>query len=164
MPNWCENTARFFNPSKGLIDRIQTELETVDEDGFPSGQLFNLLRPCPLDQADDWYNWNVTNWGTKWDASEIRFQRNDDYTVTVFFETAWAPPIALYEYLVAADWQIEALAHEPGMAFVSRFLNGALEEYEYDISDPDSKNDIPQELVEWAGLEDAFLEYQESQD
>lgn len=36
----------------------------------------------------DWYNWNIENWGTKWNAYNI--ERRDDETLK--FETAWAMP------------------------------------------------------------------------
>jgi Ferredoxin-like domain in Api92-like protein len=37
---------------------------------------------------NNWYDWSVNNWGTKWNAVES--QKIDDYTVQ--FDTAWAMP------------------------------------------------------------------------
>lgn len=151
MPNWCDNTARFYNPSKGLIDMLETELK---KEG--NVKLLNHLVPRPIEQENNWYEWNTTNWGTKWDADIFHYERNDDRTITVHFASAWAPPIALYDNLCNQDWQVEALYHEPGMAFLGRHVGGVDECYEYDIGDRSTLDDIPPELIEWANLEEAF--------
>lgn len=39
--------------------------------------------------AKDWYTWRCAHWGTKWDASDIEY---DEEEQTVRFDTAWAPP------------------------------------------------------------------------
>jgi hypothetical protein len=52
-------------------------------------------------QGNDWYSWNVRNWGTKWD---VAVSNNDEYPETEIveekddhliyrFDTAWSPPI-----------------------------------------------------------------------
>lgn len=38
--------------------------------------------------ADNWYDWSVRNWGTKWDAYD-GYKLSDD---TIWFLTAWATP------------------------------------------------------------------------
>lgn len=53
----------------------------------------------------DWYNWNNTNWGTKWDvanhgddgATEIRV--DEPGKIAYGFDTAWAPPVEAMEAL-----------------------------------------------------------------
>ena len=51
----------------------------------------------------DWYNWNVRNWGTKWDISlerdEIAIDRNNngDFYFHWYFSTAWSPAQQAYE-------------------------------------------------------------------
>lgn len=43
--------------------------------------------------ADNWYDFNVRNWGTKWNAYDIGdIQHNDDGSLTYRFDTAWSPP------------------------------------------------------------------------
>jgi hypothetical protein len=43
---------------------------------------------------DDWYHWNVHNWGTKWDV-EAELNETDDGTALYYnFDSAWCPPIA----------------------------------------------------------------------
>lgn len=43
---------------------------------------------------DNWYNWQVANWGTKWDACNVEFlKKNDSEILRYSFDTAWSPPI-----------------------------------------------------------------------
>ena len=40
-----------------------------------------------------WYDWSRKNWGTKWNAYGHNHQRNTENTV--YFQTAWSPPVEL---------------------------------------------------------------------
>jgi hypothetical protein len=48
--------------------------------------------------SNHWYDWNVRNWGTKWNAYDVYVSDNldndkaKDYTLTYEFNTAWSPP------------------------------------------------------------------------
>lgn len=41
--------------------------------------------------ADNWYDWNIKNFGTKWDASATEFDCDEGH-FNVWFDTAWSPP------------------------------------------------------------------------
>ena len=42
---------------------------------------------------DNWYDWQVNNWGTKWDINnEIHVDDFHDEGCTLVFQTAWSPP------------------------------------------------------------------------
>ncbi len=46
---------------------------------------------------DRWYDWNINNWGTKWDIDGKYSELDgDDYSFQVTFETAWSPPEQIY--------------------------------------------------------------------
>ena len=146
MPNWCDNRAIIRHENTEKIDIIEQELLKKD------AQLFNALVPRPADQEDDWYNWNCSNWGCKWDASIIDWQREDDHTITVYMDTAWAPPLKFYYNLVEQGYEVDAVYHEGGMAFCGWFDNGNDNYYEYDIGDLESIEALPEELIEFANL------------
>ena len=40
---------------------------------------------------NDWYNWNLRNWGTKWDVSDVFLERSKNRLMYAFY-TAWSPP------------------------------------------------------------------------
>lgn len=46
--------------------------------------------------GSNWYDWNVNNWGTKWDT-DVRDLDTQAESITLSFETAWSPPSGVYE-------------------------------------------------------------------
>lgn len=46
---------------------------------------------------NSWYEWNMANWGTKWNAYSQPDKRNTPDTI--FFQTAWSSPIKLISIL-----------------------------------------------------------------
>lgn len=53
--------------------------------------------------GDGWYDWNVRNWGTKWDACNPEMT-NDDPTsgsLGYRFDTAWSPAEGAFQAMVA---------------------------------------------------------------
>ena len=48
----------------------------------------------------------------------------DGTTLSSSFDSAWSPPVALYEYLVAQGFEVSANYYEPGMDFAGEWVNG----------------------------------------
>ena len=68
--------------------------------------------------ADNWYDWQTKNWGTKWDTGGEEVSVEIDDTVAEYmFDTAWGPPEEIYNHLVETfpDHQINWYFHEPNM-------------------------------------------------
>ena len=64
MPNWCDNSAYFRNSDVSKIDALEQEMMKKDVTGTSSdGSPFQHLRPRPADQEENWYDWNIQNWG-----------------------------------------------------------------------------------------------------
>ena len=75
--------------------------------------------------SDNWYDWSVDNWGTKWDNNEDSVSFSEDSENLYYdFDTAWEPPQGIYNALAKEfptldiTWQYE----EPSMG-----LSGYLE-------------------------------------
>jgi hypothetical protein len=155
MPNWCMNNVTLRNENKDLVDALEEHLREVSDPAVETAEGFaNFFRPNPDGEWD--YGWSCENWGTKWDPHPEDWTREDDETITIIFDSAWSPPTELYEYLVSeegGDWSVQAYYHEPGMGFVGMYDDGLDESYEYDFSNPDWKDEIPEELVDFAGLD-----------
>lgn len=41
--------------------------------------------------ADNWYNWAITHWGTKWDVYDVGEWQQEDNKATIIFQSAWSP-------------------------------------------------------------------------
>lgn len=158
MPNWCDNTVTISHSDKTKIDAIENALKTEDKD------FFSAIRPRPLTEEDNWYDWNVNNWGTKWSPSVHDFEREDDNTIWVSFDSAWSPPTALYSYMDTEGYDTRAYYHEGGMGFVGVYEDGFDDYFEYDLSDRESIENLPEELVEYADLMTAHEEWVENND
>jgi hypothetical protein len=155
MPNWCYNTATLHHDDKAKIDAFEAELQKEDN------QPLNHLRPNP---AGEWnYGWSVDNWGTKWDVSIMDWEREDDNTIVMHFDSAWSPPIALYEFLETEGWTVRALYHEPGIGFVGKFEDGFDDYYELDWTDREALENLPEDLADFANVWDDLERYEEEQ-
>lgn len=155
MPNWCDNIVTLSHTDKAKIDALEAELSK--EDG---GEFFNSLLPNP---AGEWqYDWSVENWGTKWDAGIIDWERSDDTTIWVSFDSAWSPPTRLYDYLSEQGWTVSAIYYESGMSYggVYESENGGDDYYEIDWSSRENIVNLPSELIEFGDLLNKFEEYQ----
>mgnify|MGYP003340878616 CR=1 FL=1 len=148
MPNWCSNHVSIKHDDIDKINLIEEELQKDDP------QLFNLLVPQPDDIGDGWYGWNCANWGTKWDASVGDFERVDDNTISINMDTAWSPPIGVYEALYEQGYEVLAYYLEEGMAFAGKYEDGMDWYYEYG-----NGQELPEDIDEYWGISERQAEY-----
>lgn len=160
MPNWCNNYATLTGP-KEQIDELIVEIKKSDDRDTPY-EILNKLRPRPADQEENWYDWNVNHWGTKWDISLAGYEIVNETTVTLSFDSAWSPPLELYEYLVEQGWEVDAYYDEPGMAYCGRFWEGVDMQYEYaNMSAAEAEEYIPSEIDEMFNIVEYRREWEE---
>ena len=65
----------------------------------------------------DWYNWNIDNWGTKWDRCDLEIIDNYKNSICMRFETAWGPPEWIHDKvreILGDDAEMQWFYHEPG--------------------------------------------------
>jgi len=158
MPNWCLNHLTVSHPEKEKVDRF--------EDAYMRGDVCEAFLPEPKDDegnpivgADydengnfkmpDWYLWRIKNWGCKWtfgyDEDRGLKPTRVDNEVTVRFDTAWSPPLGLYERLKVLGYTVKAYYFEPGMCFAGEWIDGEDTYYENDM---DSFSDMVHELFD----------------
>ena len=51
---------------------------------------FEKIIPMPETEKDNWYNWRLENWGTKWNAYHFVDEPSDHGFIQ--FDTAWSTP------------------------------------------------------------------------
>ncbi|CAB4128985.1 hypothetical protein UFOVP223_39 [uncultured Caudovirales phage] len=60
-------------------------LEYFEANGFSNGRKTG-------DTPWNWYNWNIENWGVKWDAGEVSLNTDTPKALGYSFETPWGIP------------------------------------------------------------------------
>ena len=134
-------------------------------------QIFNMIKPIPqplqivagwlgkgeeqakLEAAQqlnlklygykNWYDFCIAEWGTKWEPrldENVPFDSNGN-VLTVWFDTAWSPPIPIYHALEAMGFDVEATYIECGMGFVGHYRVGTDTTEDFDqfsvVEDPE---------------------------
>jgi len=144
MPNWCNNSVTLRFPTKKEaqdfeqhLNKVLNEEQLEDENGNTLS-LFGYFVPEPkYTEEQGWYWWRVNNWGTKWDANLYQHDWVDDTSLVLGFDTAWSPPIPVYEAMDEQGVNVVASYYESGMCFVGRWELGEEEHYEFsEIEDP----------------------------
>ncbi len=187
MPNWCSNhiTVRGTN---------QTEIQRLAK-AFSEGELCHAVIPTPQELTDtisgsfgddekqreleaktraniekygygNWYDFQVANWGTKWDVSCDSVEIDEDgLGFSGTFESAWSPPMGMAQELVNQGYEVTLFYYEPGMAYCGKFEDGCDDYYEY--SGENSKTvraAIGDELDDMFGISESMAEYEAEQD
>jgi hypothetical protein len=114
MPNWCSNEV-IISGDKKEIKKLKDKAFKKNKDGAEIFQ-FNNLIPRPKKEEKNWYNWNINNWGTKWDV-EATSHYEDETSLEMEFDTAWGPPAGVF-YQIKNEFpnlQISWFYHEPMM-------------------------------------------------
>ena len=187
MPNWCNNNIEITGPKEKLIKIC---------DGAKKGELLDTLFPMPealketekssdddkmakqpvVDGVNNWYDWRVNNWSTKWDVDpyvgdNIKVEGDGGNARLVFgFDSAWSPPIgACAKYLEDNDdVSIRLVYYEPGCDFM-----GVWEDFDdrcYSCSEDAPKSDSEfwetedgRLIDDYMGCVERMIEYEEEQ-
>lgn len=104
MPNWCSNDLIIEGKPKDL-SKIMKQLEvTKSEATSDHGEtIFSCHKviPRPADKDNDWYEWNVANWGSKWNTNNPHLDNSDweNGVIRYYFDTAWSPIVPVIKAL-----------------------------------------------------------------
>lgn len=97
MPNHVYSVLKFsYHDDKG--EMIENIIESIGDLKNPLD--FNKIIPQPLGIQDEREevlsdaerNWNIENWGTKWNAYDVSIKSKDTWKLVVGFQTAWNAP------------------------------------------------------------------------
>ena len=143
MPNWCYNRVSVYsentkdmdelfdifnneNPFNALIPspvwsetpNEDGELPVLEEHKDADGKVLFTTHKFPKSgKTDDrWYDWQINNWGTKWEPTDISVEQCDE-ELELTFNTAWSPPEDICRAIrnkypdVTVSWFFD----EPGM-------------------------------------------------
>jgi len=137
-----------------IVENVKSAWNETEEKEPPT-ELFGLFRPMPKELegstkrfsaepeadvekvnsdklvnkygTDNWYDWRIENWGTKWDVSwcDVIIEERTETSVKLRFRTAWGPPIELYDYLVERGIGVSGYYVETGCDFIGCYVNGS---------------------------------------
>ena len=191
MPNYCNNNIVITGPNS-VIDKIE-KIANGDK-----GDLLQYFYPMPEalqdttaplqkdatkeEKAkakenlkkygyDNWYDWRVENWGTKWDIMEFyninrKEISEDESEIWLGFDTAWAPPLGAYEKFIDenSNCSLKAYYYEPGCDFMGEWDNGidsCFEVAKYGLDDDFWKQGIGSTLDDYFGITESMAQYLE---
>ena len=136
MPNWCDNKG-----SIELKDGVDVEkfIEKIGEKISDDQFRFDYNKMIPMPDGADWYEFNTTNWGCKWNdntSGTKYFYQPDDIDEGLWFYdflTPWGPPQGIMEFLWNMDEveEIEWYFREEGMEVDGLFKDGKWFEKKY---------------------------------
>lgn len=186
MPNWCNNSltishtdpamiarareafkserllSEFIPVPKALADTISGSFSDVDEQAALHAQTMNNLSTYGY---ANWYDFCVGEWGTKWDISGGEITGESDTCLTMYFDTAWSPPIEAYHKLDEQGFNIEAMYYEPGMAFCGEYTTGHGEDSMTISGDSDwVEANIPSHIDEAFAISESMAEWEADED
>ena len=198
MPNWCDNQVTITGPSS-VIDKIEKIVN--EESNNAENGLLQFFHPMPKalleteagptaktkaekDErkarklefgAENWYDWRVNNWGTKWEVNEFYgVDKQADAlighsTISFAFSSAWSPPINAYEKFLEnnPDCFIRAYYYEGGCDFMGLWEDGVDDCYapsDYKSTDDFWKDGIGSTLDDVFNITESMAEYEAEQE
>jgi hypothetical protein len=111
VPNWVDNALTIQGPPEELARFSAQASEGYHHPfgGYVDDRVlsfWNFAKPEDLKEYQDvWYDWNLNNWGCKWDASEPHLEESVG-ELMYWFNTPWGQPT---EALEAMSKQYPAL-------------------------------------------------------
>lgn len=175
MPNWCSNTltvrgsnqkeindmVEAFKESR-FCDSIIPTPEDLNREGSSShggenAKLYDDIRAENRAKHgyDNWYDFQVARWGTKWDVGgdDAMIELDDDgLGFTASFDSAWSPPMGVVEELVSRGLSVTLYYYEPGMGYVGKYEDGYDDYFDYSGYTSDNIRDLIGEELDdhWA--------------
>ena len=184
MPNWCSNHITVRGSNQKDIQRLAdafdngefcgTVVPMPEELNITSGFLGDPVEQAKLEEQTkaniekygyaNWYDFNVANWGTKWEIGgdgNTADREDDGLSFSAVFDSAWSPPIAICEALVEQGFEVTLYYYEPGMGFCGKWEDGIDDCIEYGNEKSDTvRAVIGDELDDMFGISESMAEYE----
>jgi hypothetical protein len=184
MPNWCSNfvEVQHEDPAKirALADAMERgeflnhvipvpqELKETMAGSYGDEDKQRALeeqtaRNIEKYGAGNWYDFCCGAWGTKWDV-DCQGQVDlhpEGKIVTASFDSAWSPPVGVYQELVEQGYQVKAYYYESGMCFAGIWDNGSDDCYSDWGDSQGAKDTLPEELDEFFAISESQAEYED---
>ena len=190
MPNWCNNTVEISHPDRSKMEAL---VAAVNEGKFcnhviPVPESLHIVAGCVSDEAEqkkleedterniqvhgygNWYDFCVARWGTKWDVEaynpvEFDSEWDKNNKITTGFDSAWSPPLGVYEALIEQGFAVRGYYYESGMAYCGIYDESGDDYYEVGgMSSTEVADTLPSELDEMFCISEGIAEWEEEND
>lgn len=126
----------FMNGDKDLLEakwennkEVQQKYKTFDNmvkalfEKYPKEEVIRSYKCLQKYGTDNWYDWRIEHWGTKWDAYDCQGNPNEGILV---FSTAWNPPDEIVKAICEKypDSDLDWFYEEEGMQFAGHYYSG----------------------------------------
>ena len=85
----------------------------------------------------------VTNWGSKWDVTDMFVEYEDDINLNLSFATAWSPITPIFDELVKRGLSVKAEYQDEGYMFAGEYEDGEVTDFEIKVCEPCQELDEP---------------------
>ena len=186
MPNWCNNNISISHPDRSKIEALASAIKEgnflkhvipVPEDlNIVAGRVGADDNPDQIELerksaenlekygASNWYDFCVARWGTKWDVNPYDPEDvvvDDSNTIYFGFDSAWGPPIGIYEALMEQGFTVQAQYYEPGMGFVGEWNDGCDDYYDIGgLKSHEVRDTIGEFLDDNFGISESMAEWE----
>lgn len=132
MPNHVDQKV-IIRGDKFLVHHLHEQVQ--------QGNFCQTVIPMPFEYHRDqnWYNWRLENWGTKWgtyEATEIEcnvpsenvfFRRDMEGHGVLSFRcnSAWSPPVKVWDALVALGLSVESAYLDESYNYWGYYMDGS---------------------------------------
>jgi len=184
MPNWCNNFVEVGHEDPSKISELAEALNRGEfcNHVIPVPQELKDTvagsHSDPVEQAKlkaqtqaniakygagNWYDFCVNRWGTKWDVGGDGHAdiTDDGRTMAASFDSAWAPPVGVYEQLVEDGYSVRAYYYESGMQFAGIYDNGCDDCYQDWGDSQGAKEMLPEDLDEMFCISEDMAQWEE---
>ena len=185
MPNWCNNYLELEHEDPAMIDRAQKAFNEgkLLEEFCPVPASLHIVAGSVGDENDpaqkkleedtarnievhgyaNWYDYCVNEWGTKWDVgADGQATVTSPNTITMGFDSAWAPPIAAMEKFQDLGFKVKLVYWESGMCFAGIYDENGDDYLDYtDMSADEVEAAINPELDECMCIVENLREWEE---
>lgn len=185
MPNWCNNNVTISHEDPAKLEALAQAVRDgkfldhvipVPEDlQIVAGRVGDDTNAEQIELerrtkeniekygAGNWYDFCVNRWGTKWDVESYEGENTvvDNGVLEFGFDSAWSPPIGVYEEMVEQGFEVVAYYNEPGMVYVGKWDNGVDDCYDYSGETSKTVRDaIGEELDDMYGISESMADYE----
>lgn len=96
----CLSFMNFASPEN--LDAYYADAHGAKPEGYDEMSMEERMAHAMKFSGDGWYDWNVRNWGTKWDACNPGMNNENpaDGELMYYFDTAWSPAEGAYRQMV----------------------------------------------------------------